>query len=123
VRDAASAGVPIFVAVASLLLDAPVKPDVAVAGELTLRGSILPVGGIKATALAAHRAQIRSLVLPAKNERDLEEVPEDVKRDLSIHLVHRVEEVLPLVLAPPEERGPLSDRSSVPPQGSGEARP
>jgi len=121
-RDHASAGVPIFVAVASLLLEAPVKPDVAVAGELTLRGSILPISGIKAVVLAAHRAGMRSLVLPARNERDLEEVPAEVKQDLEIHLVHRVDEVLPLVLAPPEERGPLSERS-IPPPGSDEAHP
>lgn len=121
-RDSASAGVPIFVAVASLLLDAPVKPYIAVAGELTLRGRILPVTGVKAMVLAAHRAGLRALVLPARNERDLEEVPEEVKHDLEVHLVHHVDEVLPLVLATPEERGPLSDRS-LPPPGSGEARP
>ncbi|MBK7582830.1 MAG: endopeptidase La [Myxococcales bacterium] len=121
-RDGASAGVPIFVAVASLLLDVPVKPDVAMSGELTLRGSILPVSGIKSTVLAAHRAGMRSLVLPAKNERDMEEVPDEIKSDLQIHFVHRVDEVLALVLAPPEERGPLSDRS-IPPADSGEARP
>jgi ATP-dependent Lon protease len=121
-RDAASAGVPIFIAVASLLLDACVKPDIAVAGELTLRGRILPVSGVKAMVLAAHRAGMRALVLPARNERDLEEVPDEVKRDLQVHLVHHVDEVLPLVLASPEETGPLSDRSFSPP-GSGEARP
>ncbi len=121
-RDAASAGVPIFVAVASLLLDAPVKPYIAVAGELTLRGRILPITGVKAMVLAAHRAGLRALVLPAQNERELEEVPDEVKHDLEIHLVRHVDEVLPLVLATPEERGPLSDRS-LPPQGSGEARP
>jgi ATP-dependent Lon protease len=104
------------------LLDAPVKPYIAVAGELTLRGRILPVTGVKAMVLAAHRAGLRALVLPARNERDLEEVPEEVKHDLEVHLVHHVDEVLPLVLATPEERGPLSDRS-LPPPGSGEARP
>ena len=62
-RDAASAGVPIFIAVASLLLDACVKPDIAVAGEITLRGRILPVSGVKAMVLAAHRAGMRALVL------------------------------------------------------------
>ena len=65
---------------------------------------------------------MRALVLPARNERDLEEVPDEVKRDLQVHLVHHVDEVLPLVLASPEETGPLSDRSFSPP-GSGEARP
>jgi ATP-dependent Lon protease len=101
-RDAASAGVAMFVAVTSLLLRAPVKPDVAVCGELTLRGSVLPVGGIKDQVLAAHRAGIREIVLPAQNARDLEEVPPEIKADLRFHLVHRLDEVLPLVLAEPE---------------------
>jgi ATP-dependent Lon protease len=121
-RDAASAGVPIFVAVASLLLDAPVRPEVAMTGEITLRGSILPVSGIKDKVLAAHRAGIRALVLPARNERDLEDVPDVVKNDMTIHLVHRVDEVLSLVLAPPDAAGSHADRSSPPPT-SGEARP
>jgi ATP-dependent Lon protease len=120
-RDAASAGLPMFVAVASLLLEAPVKPDVAITGELTLRGSILPVAGIKDKVLAAHRAGIHSLVLPARNERDLDEVPAEVKQELTIHLVSRVDQVLPLVLAPPEQAA-LPDRS-IPPPASGEARP
>jgi len=121
-RDAASAGVPIFVSVASLLLDASVRPDVAVTGEITLRGSILPVSGIKDKVLAAHRAGIKELVIPARNERDLDEVPDEVKQEMTIHLVQRVDEVLPLVLAPPETPGPHADRSSPPP-ASGEARP
>jgi ATP-dependent Lon protease len=119
-RDTASAGVPIFCAVASLLLDAPIRADVAMCGELTLRGAILGIAGIKDTVLAAHRAGIRSLVLPAKNARDLEEVPEEVRRELEIHLVQRVDEVLPLVLAPPE---PSELDRSIPPPASGEARP
>ncbi len=121
-RDAASVGLPMFVAVASLLLDAPVKPDVAMTGEVTLRGNILPVSGVKDKVLAAHRAGIHSVVLPARNERDLEEVPAEVKHDLEIHFVHRLDEVLPLVLAPPEESDSHPDRS-VPPPASGEARP
>ncbi|HKY41259.1 MAG TPA: endopeptidase La [Polyangiaceae bacterium] len=101
-RDAASAGVAMFVAVTSLLLRAPVKPEVAVAGELTLRGTVLPVGGIKDQVLAAHRAGIREIVMPKQNARDLEEVPAEIKADLKIHLVSRLDEVLPLVLAEPE---------------------
>ncbi len=123
-RDAASVGVPMFVAVASLLLDAPVKPDVAMTGEITLRGSILPVGGIKDKVLAAHRAGIRDIVMPERNSRDLEEVPEEICQDIRFHFVSRVDEVLPLVLAPPE---PASATGvSVPPapsSGGGEARP
>ena len=95
------------------------KPHVAVAGELTLRGSVLPVGGIKDQILAAHRAGIREIVLPAQNARDLEEVPSEVKVDLTFHLVSRLDEVLPLVLAEPE---PDEDEDeAAPPAAGGEA--
>jgi len=95
----------------SLLLSVPVREDICLLGELTLRGSILPVEGVKAKLLAAHRAELREVVLPARNEADLEEVPDEIKRDLVIHLVSRIDEVLPLVFGPiPGEgsrRGPL----------------
>jgi len=108
-QDAASLGVTLFVAVASLLLEAPVRTDVALTGELTLRGSVLPVTGVKAKVLAAHRAGLRAVVLPARNAADLEEVPREVRDDLVIHLVQRMDEILPLVLAEPDaspEEGP-----------------
>ena len=100
-RDGASAGVTVFVAVASLVLDVRVRSEVAVTGELTLRGAILPITGVKDRLLAAHRAKIREVIIPARNERDLEEVPSEVLADLRIHLVHHVDEVLPIVLEPP----------------------
>jgi ATP-dependent Lon protease len=71
-------------------------------GEITLRGSVLPVGGIKEKLLAAHRAGIREVLVPARNEADLEEIPKDVRDSLRVHLVKRVDEVLPLVLEPKE---------------------
>ncbi|HYO94083.1 MAG TPA: S16 family serine protease, partial [Polyangiaceae bacterium] len=101
VRDGATAGVAIFVSVASLLLNVPCRPEVAVTGELTLRGNILPVGGIKEQMLAAHRAGVRVVVLPARNERDYFEVPDEVKNELTVHFVSRLDEVLALVLAAP----------------------
>ncbi len=116
-RDAASAGVAMYVAVVTLLLGVPARADVAVTGEMTLRGSILPVPGVKDKILAAHRAGIREVVLPARNERELEEVPDEIKHDLVVHLVSRVEQILPLVLAPPD-KSEDSDRAK--PQ---EARP
>jgi ATP-dependent Lon protease len=100
-KDGPSAGVTMFSALASLLLRCPVRRDVAMTGEITLRGSVLPVGGIKEKLLAAHRAGIREVLVPARNEADLEEVPRDVRRDLKVHLIKRVDEVLPLVLEPP----------------------
>ena len=75
-------------------------------GEITLRGSVLPVGGIKEKLLAAHRAGIREVLVPARNERDLEEVPKDILAELKIHLIKRVDEVLPLVLEPPIAQPP-----------------
>ena len=70
-------------------------------GELTLRGSILPVTSLKEQILAAHRAGIRSVVIPARNQRDFADVPDEVKNDIEVHLVSRLDEVLPLVLAEP----------------------
>jgi ATP-dependent Lon protease len=100
-KDGPSAGVTMFSAVASLLLRCPVKKDVAMTGEITLRGSVLPVGGIKEKLLAAHRAGIHEVLVPARNERDLDEIPKDIRSELIVHLIHRVAEVLPLVLEPP----------------------
>ena len=114
-KDGPSAGVTMFSAVASLLLHCPVKKDVAMTGEITLRGSVLPVGGIKEKLLAAHRAGIHEVLVPFRNERDLEELPKDVRAELKVHLIKRVDEVLPLVLEPPivvvpsVPPGPLED--------------
>ena len=116
--DAASAGVTMFVAVVSLLLGVAVRSEVAVVGEITLRGSVLPVGGVKAKILAAHRAGITEVVLPARNACDLEEVPEEVREEMQIHLVRRVGEVLPLVLT--AERPSRTEPSVAPPH---EVRP
>jgi len=100
-KDGPSAGVTMFTAVASLLLHAAVKREVAMTGEITLRGNVLPVGGIKEKLLAAHRAGITEVLIPSQNERDLGDVPKDVLADLKIHLIKRIDEILPLVLEPP----------------------
>ncbi len=113
-KDGPSAGVPMFSAVASLLLRCPVRRDVAMTGEITLRGSVLPVGGIKEKLLAAHRAGIREVLVPARNEADLEEVPSDVRQSLKVHLVRRVDQVLPLVLESPTfVANPIDGESSA----------
>ena len=103
-KDGPSAGITMFVAVASLLLDCPVRGDLAMTGEISLRGRVMPVGGIKQKLLAAHRAGIRKIIMPLRNRRDLDEVPEEVKSELEISLVSSLEEVLPLVLLPPRVR-------------------
>ncbi len=102
-RDGPSAGVTIFTAVCSLLLSCPVRNDVAMTGEISLRGRVMPVGGVKEKLLAAHRAGIREVLIPAKNRKDLEDVPDDVKDDLKITLISTVDEVLPIVLEPPRQ--------------------
>lgn len=96
-KDGASAGIPLFVALASLLTQVKVRPDVAMSGEITLRGNVLQVSGIKEKCLAAHRAGISRILLPKRNEADLEEVPEEVRESLDIRLISRVDEVMRLV--------------------------
>jgi ATP-dependent Lon protease len=102
-KDGPSAGITIFSAVSSLLLGHPVKRDVAMTGEITLRGQVLPVGGIKEKLLAAHRAGMKRVLVPQRNEADLVEVPKDVLAELDIQLVKKVDEVLPLVLEPRQD--------------------
>ncbi len=97
-KDGPSAGVAMFAAVSSLMLGYSVKKETAMTGEITLRGNVLPVGGIKEKLLAAHRAGIKQVLLPAQNERDLDDVPKDVLAELSVHFIKRIDEVLPLVL-------------------------
>jgi ATP-dependent Lon protease len=98
-KDGPSAGITLFIAMASLLRNTCVRPDVAVTGEITLRGAVLPVGGIKEKVLAAHRAGIKTVILPERNAKDLIDVPEQARKELQILFVKRVDEVLPLVLS------------------------
>ncbi len=93
-KDGPSAGVTIFSAICSLLLDRSVLQGVVMTGEVTLRGAVLPVGGIKEKVLAAHRAGIRTFILPARNRPDLHEVPKEIQHDLHFVFVETVEEVL-----------------------------
>ena len=105
-KDGPSAGITMFAALSSLLLKCALKKHVAMTGEITLRGNVLPVGGIKEKLLAAHRAGIKEVLVPNKNMRDLEEVPKDILSEMKVHLVGRVDEVLPLVLEPPAPAPP-----------------
>jgi ATP-dependent Lon protease len=101
-KDGPSAGVTMFTAVTSLLLGCSVRSDVAMTGEISLRGRIMPVGGVKEKLLAAHRAGIKQVLIPDRNRRDLDDVPQDVKDELQITLVSSLEEILPIVLEPPK---------------------
>ncbi|MDD1694075.1 MAG: endopeptidase La, partial [Methanoregula sp.] len=93
-KDGPSAGVTLFTALASLITGKTADPDLAMTGEITLSGGVLPVGGIKEKILAAHRAGIKKVILPRENERDLQDVPEDVRGELAFVPVETVEEVL-----------------------------
>lgn len=98
-KDGPSAGITIATALASALTNRPVRHQVSMTGEITLRGRVLPVGGIKEKILAAHRAGITHIVLPAENEKDLEEIPDNVLSKLQVDLVQHMDEVLALALA------------------------
>jgi ATP-dependent Lon protease len=97
-KDGPSAGVTMLTALASLLTDRTVASDLAMTGEITLRGQVLPVGGVKEKVLAAHRAGIKSIILPKWNEKDLEDVPEKVRNALQFHFVETMDEVLSIAL-------------------------
>ncbi len=107
-KDGPSAGVTMFVALTSMLTNIPVRPDVAMTGEITLRGNVLPVGGIKEKLLAAHRAGIKRVILPERNQKDIVDVPDEVKKDLEIFFVTRMEEILPFVLTAPLPASPAA---------------
>jgi len=94
-------------ALVSVLTNIPVRSDVAMTGEITLRGEVLPIGGLKEKLLAAHRGGIRTVIIPKENERDLKEIPENIKADLEIKPVKWIEEVLEIALESMPE--PLSD--------------
>jgi len=103
-KDGPSAGVTMAVALASLVTQRPVRSGVAMTGEITLRGQVLPVGGIKDKVLAAHRAGLSIVILPRRNEYDLDDVPQEVRDQMTFHLVDSVTDVLEAALVPQEER-------------------
>jgi len=100
-KDGPSAGITIATSIISLITKIPVKKDIAMTGEITLRGKVLPVGGIKEKLLAAHRAEIKRVIIPKDNEADLKDVPEEVKNVMVIYLVEDMDKVLELALAEP----------------------
>ena len=107
-KDGPSAGVTIATALVSAMTRRPIKKEVAMTGEITLRGKVLPVGAIRDKVLAAHRAGSRCVIIPRDNENDLLDVPEEVRRDLEVVLVDHVDEVLKAALHP--EPAPAAPR-------------
>jgi ATP-dependent Lon protease len=100
-KDGPSAGATLATALISAFTERPIRHDVAMTGEITLRGRVLPVGGVREKALAARRAGIRTFILPRKNERDLLDIPKHLRQDVKFVLVDRIEEVLAVALLPP----------------------
>ena len=97
-KDGPSAGVAMTMAIASLFSGRPVRGDFGMTGEVTLRGRVLPIGGVKMKVLAAHRAGLTTVILPKRNERDLEDLPEDVRNKMSFVLVEKIDDALKAAL-------------------------
>jgi ATP-dependent Lon protease len=110
-KDGPSAGITLCTAIVSALTRIPVRCDVAMTGEITLRGKVLPIGGLKEKLLAAHRVGIRTVILPKDNEKDLADIPQEIQSSLVIHFVEAMDEVLALALERPIEP---SEHPSVP---------
>jgi ATP-dependent Lon protease len=99
-KDGPSAGVTMATALASLVTGRLVRPDVGMTGEITLRGQVLPIGGVKEKVLAAHRAGLKTVILPRRNEKDLDDVPEEVRREVKFVLAQHVDDVWAAALEP-----------------------
>jgi ATP-dependent Lon protease len=97
-KDGPSAGIGMCTAIISVLTGIPVRADVAMTGEITLRGQVLPIGGLKEKLLAAHRGGIRIVIIPDENARDLKEIPDNIKRDLDIRPVKWMDDVMKIAL-------------------------
>jgi len=109
-KDGPSAGIGMCTALVSVLTNIPVRKDVAMTGEITLRGQVLPIGGLKEKLLAAHRGDIKTVIIPKENERDLKEIPDNIKADLEIKPVKWIDEVLEIALQYMPE--PVEDNKS-----------
>jgi ATP-dependent Lon protease len=104
-KDGPSAGVTMVTALASLLSQRPVKPTVGMTGEVTLQGRVLPIGGVKQKVLAAHRSGLREVILPKRNEGDLDDVPEQVREEMTFHVAEGIDDVLAVALEPERVSG------------------
>jgi ATP-dependent Lon protease len=116
-KDGPSAGIAIATAIVSALTNMPVRGDVAMTGEITLRGRVLPIGGLKEKAVAAHRNRILHVIIPSQNARDLDDLPEEVRTSVSFHPVRTMDEVLQLALDRRETAADAADGLVVPAQG------
>jgi ATP-dependent Lon protease len=99
-KEGPSAGVTVLTAMASILTGRPVREDVAMTGEITLRGRVLPIGGIKEKVLGAHRAGLRRVIMPRRNEADLDDIPADLRKQMKFVMIESIDEVLREALTP-----------------------
>jgi ATP-dependent Lon protease len=113
-KEGPSAGVTVLTAMASILTGRPVRDDVAMTGEITLRGRVLPIGGIKEKVLGAHRAGLRRVLLPSHNEADLDDIPADLRKQMQFVMLESIDQVL---------REALVSRKSAALNGGNGARP
>jgi ATP-dependent Lon protease len=120
-KDGPSAGITMCTALVSALTRMPVRRDVAMTGEITLRGKVLPIGGVKEKLLAAHRIGVTTVILPRENEKDLADVPKNVVDGMQVRLVDHIDEVLKLALLPPET--PTQATAAEPPDDLGPTVP
>jgi len=100
-KDGPSAGITMATALVSALTKTPIRRDVAMTGEITLRGKVLPIGGLKEKILAAHRAGVKNIIVPRDNEKDLADIPKNVLDTLDVHMVSNMDEVLKIAMASP----------------------
>ena len=112
-KDGPSAGIGMCTAIVSVLTGIAVRAEVAMTGEITLRGQVLPIGGLKEKLLAAQRGGIREVIIPSENERDLKEIPDNVKQNLKIHPVKWMDEVLEIALERMPQPEVLTDEVGV----------
>jgi len=108
-KDGPSAGVTMVTAIVSQLTGRPVRSEVGMTGEVTLLGRVMPIGGLKMKVLAAHRAGLKTIILPKRNEMDLDELPEDVRRELAFVPVEQIDQVLNAALLSPQVVGPIAE--------------
>jgi ATP-dependent Lon protease len=113
-KDGPSAGITLATAIVSALSRVPVRRDVAMTGEITLRGKVLPIGGLKEKLLAAHRAGVTTVLLPKDNEKDLTDIPKNVLDTMDVHLVETMDEVLKTALEGPLPSLPRTPESEIP---------
>jgi ATP-dependent Lon protease len=121
-KDGPSAGIAMTTSLVSLLTGRPIKENLAMTGEITLRGKVLPIGGVKDKVLAAHRAGIHTIILPKRNERDIDDIPDEARRELLFVFADRMEEVLDAALSPRAVEPPVmvNEQTDVQVQDTGE---